>query len=265
MATLVGLHLFPLKSARGIALDVADVGPAGLIGDRTWMIVDADGGFVTQRRDGILATVSARPSGNGVILSRDGVRSLTVPAPTGGSVRTATVWGDPVRAHDAGDEAAAWVSDVVGRPCRLLRAADDTGRTADATWAGSGHPVAFADGFPLLLASLSSLDAVRRRSDATWGIDRFRANLIIDGAPPFAEDDAGTVVVGACRFDIVKPCSRCVMTGRDQHTGAADPAAAAPLAALATHRRHDHQVYFGQNLVWRAGSRLRVGDPVEFG
>lgn len=265
MATLVGLTIYPLKSARGIHHDAADVGPAGLCGDRTWMIVDADGAFVTQRRDGILATITATPTPDGLVLSRDGVRSLTVPAPRGGTVLTATVWNDAVRALDAGDEAAAWVSAAVGRPCRLLHADADTGRTADATWAGVGHVVAFADGFPLLLASLTSLQAVRRDTEATWGIDRFRANLVIDGAPAFAEDDAGSVRIGACRFDIVKPCSRCVMTGRDQHTGAADPAREAPLAALARRRRHDGQVYFGQNLVWRDGSHLRVGDPVEFG
>jgi uncharacterized protein YcbX len=46
---LSGLHVFPIKSCRGIAVSQAEVTRRGLARDRRWMIVDEGGAFMTQR------------------------------------------------------------------------------------------------------------------------------------------------------------------------------------------------------------------------
>ena len=49
MARITSLHIYPVKSCRGIDVDEALITPTGLEWDRRWMIVRPDGRFVTQR------------------------------------------------------------------------------------------------------------------------------------------------------------------------------------------------------------------------
>ena len=41
MITVRSLHIYPVKSCRGIELETAEVGPTGFCYDRQWMVVDA--------------------------------------------------------------------------------------------------------------------------------------------------------------------------------------------------------------------------------
>ena len=50
MAEVAEVHVYPVKSLQGISLESATLTPRGLENDRRWMIVDADGTFVTQRQ-----------------------------------------------------------------------------------------------------------------------------------------------------------------------------------------------------------------------
>jgi uncharacterized protein len=59
---------------------------------------------------------------------------------------------------------------------------------------------------------------------------------------------------------VVKPCDRCVLTTTDQATG---ERGLEPLRTLATYRRRDGKVYFGQNVVHEGTGRLGVGDPLQ--
>ena len=62
-------------------------------------------------------------------------------------------------------------------------------------------------------------------------------------------------------LDVVKPCARCAITTVDQITGKA--MGPEPLATLATFRKQDKGVMFGQNVVHHGLGSLRVGDAVE--
>jgi uncharacterized protein YcbX len=90
-------------------------------------------------------------------------------------------------------------------------------------------------------------------------MNRFRPNLVIAGGAPFAEDGLGDFHIGPVRFAAVKPCDRCVGTTTDQATG---ERGVEPLRTLATIRRSNGKVYFGQNLVHTGTGRLRVGDSL---
>lgn len=263
------LYVYPLKSAAGIRLDEARLDAFGLAGDRRWMVVDARGRFLSQREQPRMALlrVSAGPS---LIVSAPDMPALIVPVPAmvGGAARVeVTVWHDCCQGIDAGDEAASWLTMFIGEPCRLVYSPDDMVRPVDPTYAQPGDVTGFSDGFPLLLIGQGSLDDLNERL-ATKGaaavpMNRFRPNIVIEGAAPFAEDGWRRLAVGVAdgvvHLDIVKPCARCSIVPVDQATGVRGTE---PLTTLATYRRRDGKVFFGQNVLHRARGLLRVGDPV---
>ena len=93
-------------------------------------------------------------------------------------------------------------------------------------------------------------------------MERFRPNLVVGGAPAFAEDGWNGLRVGEVIFRVAKPCSRCSVITVDPATGETGPE---PLRTLATYRKREGGVMFGVNLVAIAGipGELRAEDRVE--
>lgn len=256
--TLAAIHVYPLKSGAGIRLPRAEVVRTGLRFDRRWMVVDERGRFVTQREEPRLALVRV---GLGPVatepdrleLSAPGVGALELPLGGGAGPRVEVdIWGERVRAERVSAEAARWISAHLGRPADVVRFPDDEQRPVDPAYGGPADRVAFADGYPFLLASEASLEALNERLRAAGeraiGMERFRPNLVVTGAAPFEEDGWGPLTVGELRLRAVKPCARCVITTVDPRTAAAGRE---PLRTLATFRRDaaSGSVLFGQNLV----------------
>jgi uncharacterized protein YcbX len=63
-------------------------------------------------------------------------------------------------------------------------------------------------------------------------------------------------------MDVVKPCSRCVITTIDPDTGERG-ANSEPLRTLSLYRKRGNKVYFGQNLIHRSLGTLALGQQVE--
>lgn len=264
MLRLSALYRFPVKSLGGESLPRAEVDTLGLAGDRRWMVVDAASGrFLTQRQLGRMAQIGARwRDGQTLELSVAGRAPLTVTVPPADeALRGVTVWSDSLQAPDAGDAAAAWLSAVLERDCRLVHVPASRARQVDTAYAQVGDQVGFADGFPLLLIGQASLDDLSARVGRPLEMLRFRPNLVIEGADPYAEDGWGRLRIGAVEFERVKPCSRCAIPTLDPHSGERS-ADGEPLRTLATYRRDADGVYFGQNLIQRGQGVLEVGMPV---
>ncbi len=262
MTLLSALHLYPVKSCRGIAVAEATVTGAGLEHDREWMVVTPEGRFVTQRECPRLATVRVALNSGALTLSADGGGSVAVPPDLRGALVEVTVWRDRCRAHDQGKEAARWLSDWLGRPLQLVRFAPAQQRLSDPAWTGGLEADnRFSDGFALLAISRASLADLNARLAVPLAMNRFRPNLELEGLPPYGEDELEDLVAGALRLRRVKPCTRCAITTTDQSRGKVD--GDEPLRTLKTYR-WDPQlrgVTFGQNLivVAGAGTRLRAG------
>jgi uncharacterized protein len=224
------------------------------------MLVDREGTFLSQRKLPRMALIEPRPQGDGLRVTAPGMEPLVVAAPGGGR-RPVGIWKDRCDALDAGTEAARWFSGFLGVDCSLVRQADDEARLVDADFTGGveNPHVSFVDGFPLLLTSTESLADLNRRMARTVPMDRFRPNVVVSGAPAWAEDRWRQVRIGSVAFAVVKPCARCAITTVDQATG---EKGSEPLRTLGTFRRGDGGVLFGQNLVHRARGTLEVGDPV---
>jgi len=168
------------------------------------------------------------------------------------------VWEDTVAAPSAGAAAAAWMSEHLGCRCEVVYLPDTTERLVDEGYEPR-RELSFADGFPFLLISEGSLADLNSRLAQPLPMNRFRPNVVVSGCEPYAEDGWGVVVIGALRFVVAKPCSRCATTIVDQDTG---ERGREPLVTLARYRRAGNQVYFGQNLIHEDEGELAVGDPV---
>jgi hypothetical protein len=266
-ATVTALNVHPVKSCRAVAAACADVTPGGLavsgVRDREWMIVDADGRFVTQRELPRLALI-------GVYVA-DGTTTLTVPGhgtvtpDVDGPPRNVRVWSADVRGLDGGDEAAATLSAYLGRALRIVRFDDSRPRTVNPLYAGAGVTTLYADGYPVLVIGQASLDdlneRLRQRGAKPVPMNRFRPNVVIDGLEPHDEDHLDTIVVGDVVLRPVKPCVRCEVTTTDQASARRSDE---PLVTLSSYR-HDARlsgVTFGMNaiVVDGAGSSIAVGD-----
>jgi uncharacterized protein YcbX len=208
------------------------------------------------------------PGSTGPIsLSVEGWPPLTVPAPSedgGAEMLWVMVWSSKVRAATAGKNADDWFSDFLGRPVRLVHLDDPTRRQVDPEFGAPGDRVSFADGYPLLLTTTGSLDAL-----GEWLIEdghppvpmnRFRPNVVIAGTDPWAEDGWRRIQIGPVTFRLVKPCGRCVVTTTDQLTA---QRGRQPLQMLGRRRRFGQQLVFGQNMIPDGPGVIRVGDRVQ--
>lgn len=264
MLRLSALYRYPLKSAKAEVLQRISLDKLGLDGDRRWMLVDeASGRFLTQRAVAKMSQLSALyNSAGGLTLSTSGVAPLDVGLPgSDAELRGVTIWRDTLRVPDAGDAAAAWVTDFIGKPTRLVHVPLARARSTEAGYGRDDDQVGFADGFPLLLIGQASLDDLSQRIGRPMEMLRFRPNLVIEGSAAFAEDGWKRVRIGEVEFRVVKSCSRCVLTTLDPASGERS-ADREPLTTLKTYREQDGNVLFGQNLVNDGVGHLEVGMPV---
>jgi uncharacterized protein YcbX len=263
--TVSALFHYPVKSCRGIALQRATVEPRGLPHDRRWMFVDEEGTMVTQRAEPRLARVDVVLDSEGAVVSASDVvaGSVRLPfePPWSASRRRVRVWKDEVDAVDAGEEAGRWASELLGRRASIVFMPDDVERAVKPAYARPGDFVRFQDGFPLLLASTSSLDDLNTRLAPSPPVpmNRFRPNIVVSGCTPWAEDAWRRLRVGSVTVRVPKPCDRCVITTTDQRTG---ERGVEPLRTLALFRKRDNDVLFAVNGVPDGGGVVGVGDLV---
>jgi uncharacterized protein len=259
---LSAIYVYPIKSAAALGVDCGEVEARGLRGDRRWLVVDGDGRFLTGRQCPALVLIRARPTSEGLVLAAPGSPPLAVGEPQVEQPRLrATVWRDDIDAVDAGPEAAAWLTDYLGRPARLVFMDALSRRDIDPDYGAPGDQVSFADGYPALAIGQAALDALNARLPRPMSMLRFRPNLVIADAPAHAEDGWRRVRVGAVEFAAVKPCTRCVFTTVDPETGRGD-ADGEPLRTLKSYRRGDRGITFGMNLIPRTTGAIRIGDAV---
>lgn len=275
MIRLAGLALHPVKSTATRRVRHAEVEPWGLGDDRRWMVVGPDAECLTAREDRTLLTVVADTPAtdptlrHGLRLRAPGTEPVEVHTPDSDAVPV-TVHGRGLTGRPASDHANAWLRAALGRDdVTLVHVAEP--RPLNPRLTLPGEATAFADGYPVTLASTASLrrldgwaaeTALERGEEPPppLAMERFRPNLVVDGTlEPFEEDHWTRVQVGAVTFRVVKPVDRCVLTTVDPTTRERGPE---PLRTLARHRRWDGATWFAVQLVPDVRGTIRHGDEV---
>ncbi len=269
---VTALFVYPVKSLRGCSVSRCAIDSLGLVGDRRFMVVDEAGNFLTQRTMPRMALINTTLSESSLTLSHDGHGSVVVS--TGNravaAIRQVRVWSSGgLTADDCGNEAAEWLSVILGVKCRLVRIGDGFRRPIIHDGKPSADDlVSFADAYPLLILGESSLADLNERLIGQGGealpLSRFRPNVVFSGGEAFSEDRWHRFRIGDVTFRTTGPCARCSVTTIDPQTG---QRGVEPLRTLATYRRNPvekSEVEFGQNLVNESKSgTLRVGDAIE--
>lgn len=268
--SIAGLHVHPVKSCAGVSLPEVVLIETGFEFDRAWMVVDADGEFVSQRELPRMALVATELRHSELVLRAPGMLALHLAFDVVEAATRVRVWDDTVAAYDMGDLAAQWFSDFLRQPLRLVRFDPAQRRLSNRAWTGAIEAEnAFSDGFPILVVSQASLDGLNARLAAQdhppAGMARFRPNLVLDGLDAHGEDHLDELAFdtpdGPVRLKLVKPCPRCPIPNVDPATGVPGTEPGDTLAAYRADDRVGGAVSFGMNAVIVEGLErvLQVG------
>ena len=254
---VTALYSYPVKGAAGIAHEVADVGPAGLAGDRSFMVVDPDGVYRTQRADPRLAVIRPGWAEDGAVLTlaAPDTRSIAVPVDRAGARRPVQLFRAQYAGIDQGGAVADWLTAVLGKPSRLVAVPPEHDRATDGHTPGTSG---YADSSAVHLFAEESMADLNSRLDVPLPIARFRPNIVVAGAEAFAEDAVRHIAAEEVELGWTKLAVRCAVTLVDPATGRR--AGPEPLRTLARYRRVPAGgVVFGTKFAVLRPGRLRVG------
>ena len=277
-ATIARLFVYPIKSCAGVELPEALLTETGLEFDRAWMVVDAEGEFVTQRELPRMALIRPQMKHSEMVLRAPGMLALHIAFDRVEQPARVRVWKDEVAAYDMGDIAAQWFSDFLSQPgrpqkLRLVRFDPEQKRLSNMKWTGGAEAQnQFSDGYPLLVASEGSLAELNARlaaqGHAAVGIERFRPNIVLAGIEAHDEDRVEMLYVGTgegeAQLQPVKPCTRCPIPDIDPATAESSPEVGDTLRTYRADPRVDGAITFGMNAIVLQGIEhmLRRGQPV---
>ena len=277
-ATIARLFVYPIKSCAGVELPEVLLTETGLEFDRAWMVVGADGVFVSQRELPRMALIQPQMKQMEMVLRAPGMLALHIAFDRVEKPVRVKVWRDEVAAYDMGDIAAQWFSDFLsepGRPqtLRLVRFDPEHKRLSNMTWTkGVEAPNQFSDGFPLLVTSEKSLDELNEKlvaaGHAAVGIERFRPNIVLAGIEAQDEDRVETMHIataeGGAQIEPAKPCPRCPIPDIDPATARSSPEVGDTLRTFRANAKVDGAITFGMNCIVIDGVEhlLKVGQTV---
>ena len=239
MARVVELNYYPVKGCAGTSVRNVIVTPAGPTHDRSFMVVDEDGVFRSQRHSPSMALIHPEVTvgGERLTLRAPGAGVLSADVDLAAARRDVDLFGVAYQGIDQGDAVAGWLSQVLGVPSRLMRVPPEHDRVTSGETPGTAG---YADGHPLLVTTASSLDVMNERIAGRGGepvpMNRFRPNIVIDEwDEPHIEDRARRINAGDIELGYAKLAIRCVVTTVDQEAGT--KVGPEPLRTLAGYRR----------------------------
>ena len=164
---------------------------------------------MTQRKYRSLALVQPTLlDDGGMRISAPGMPEIAFERPSGPVITVDSHFRIPVSARDAGDEAAEWLTELIGVPLRLVRMEGDSGWRLPPELDVFGQGAAFTDAAPVLVANQGSLDWLVAALLEDFGMDRFRPNLVVTGAEPWVEDTWDRFDVGEANLRAIVPWPR---------------------------------------------------------
>jgi len=238
----------------------AQVMGKGLRYDRRMMLIDETDTAITQRVYPKMALFKTSISGEQLKI-KYGQHELTLPLEEHGlsSPLDVSIWNDRVKAFEVSTLHSEWFSEILGMRCRLVFFPEENERPIDPRYEVNSENVSLADAYPFMIIGQSSLDDLNSRLEEPVPINRFRPSFVFEGGDSYEEDNWRNFTIGDVRFVGVKMCDRCVLTTVNQNTA---EKGVEPLKTLASYRKADNKIYFGQNLVALDHTVVNVGDRI---
>ncbi len=243
------IWIYPIKSLGGIRLKQAKVLEKGLELDRRWMLVDSNGMFMTQRSTPTLALFKLSIENDELVIfytPKSAEHRISIRTSFIGATENVKIWNDTVDTFEVNKEISTWFSEKLGVKCRLVHFPEENPRNVDPYYKVNNEQVSLADAYPFLIIGQQSLNLLNSKLAKSLPMNRFRPNFVFTGGEPNEEDTWRNFSIGHNRFIGVKPCSRCVLTTVNQDTAEKGDE---PLRTLATYRKRENKILFGQNLL----------------
>lgn len=219
--SVIGLFVYPVKSLAGVPVHTMYFDSNGVVDDRRYMLINPQGKFISQRSHPVLATmqVDAHPEGWWVSVSGESGVLIADDEPI--RPMQATVWKDTVQAWEVSTETSRWFSEQLDEYVHLV-AIDEIACRVKQHQGQSGR-LAFADGYPLLVANRSSLTELNQSMNEALSMRRFRPNVIVD-IEPFAEYELNMLAVEEGHGLLLRePCVRCNVPSIEPKVGVFQP------------------------------------------
>lgn len=218
MPTISDLFVYPVKSCAGVRMSEVSIVPTGFAFDRNWMVVDADGNFVTQRECPTLALVKPELNG-GITLTAPDMEPLHVAADNGGEPVAISLFGETLGAMSTTTEADAWFSKYLGGTFRLVKCDPAKLRKGGVQYPlRDDAPTSFVDNYGVLVISQASHAVLNQKLSQAVPMNRFRPNIVVAGIDEHEEDYFTNARCGDVALRFVNPCYRCSLTSIDQQS-----------------------------------------------
>lgn len=255
MPTVSRLHVSPIRGFALHSLDEAFLGPDGIVENRRFHLVDADGRRYHMEHHPQLVRVRADYDA--------AAERLTLTFPDGTVVDGGVEVGDPIATPFMGGRLvkgrlvegpwAEAVSSYCGQPLRLVRVE----RAGDGVSRARGQVSLVSDDSVAELARRAGVDEVDGR--------RFRMLIHVAGCEPHEEETwvGRHVRVGEALVSLRGLVARCAITTRDPATGDRDLDTLRLIRSYRGRNPHTGEIDFGVFGEVREPGRVRVGDPVE--
>lgn len=264
-ARVQSLHVYPVKSLKVCDLQSMQMTLVGPEHDREWIITDEKNRFITQRTFPKMVTIETKIENGSLGLSVDGKSPIFVSMENrdGDAYEEVTVFNSRVQGLYQGNKVSSWLSDFFGMPVKLFRYGTKSKRLVDSKYASdTGAETRFTDSRPILITSQASLDALNAELDSPVPMNRFRANIVLEGCDAWQEDAFQSLHIGEVKLVNAQGCSRCKVTTVDQAEGIIK--GVEPLNTLSRIRKKDGKVYFGCYYIPVSEGIISVDDEVHY-
>ena len=253
------LFIYPIKSIQAHRLVESLVQPEGLTFDRQFMLTEPDGKFITARKDPELYHFSAYPIPQGLFVRHKDGSQIWVHYADFSQLQQTEVWGSEFPSYVANSMLNQWFSEKMGRTVQLRWLGEQSQRRIKRFPENS---VSFADGYPLLLCTETSLNGLQQHCPDPIQMTQFRPNLVIDGITALEEHQWQEIQVGEVRFLNGKSSVRCTLTTRDPASNQLNARMEPYRTLKKVSKDADGQPIFGINLIPLNAGVIKVGDEV---
>jgi uncharacterized protein YcbX len=252
-----------IAPVRGLGLqhpDAIDLTEMGVVNDRRFYLIDAQGRLLDRLRVGGLCRIFARtdPDASWLRLSFPDGRVIGGDVKLDEPVRT-EIYNRLAFGHVVGGPWAAALSEFVGAPVLLVRCDLPGGTRIRPGEEQVRNQVSLvSDGSLAELAGQLGVERVDGR--------RFRMLIELEGARPHEEDGwiGGDVAIGSAVISVTKPDARCAITTQDPDTGERDLDTLRTILRYRGFRPDDpeHKIDFGVLGEVAVPGRIAIGDAV---